>query len=87
MSVVITITVVLLGAAALFSIIRIVRGPSILDRVVASDVLIATVMCAIGAEMAFNKHSDGLPVLLALAMFAIVGSVSVARFMANQDDA
>ena len=52
-----------------------------------ATVLVATVMCAIGAEMAVNRHTDGLPVLLALAMFAIVGSVSVARFMSKQDDA
>lgn len=87
MLVVVIIASALFGAAALAAVYRIIRGPSLLDRVIASDVLVATVMCAIGAEMAINRHTDGLPVLLALAMFAIVGSVSVARFMSKQDDA
>lgn len=35
--------------------------------------------------MAINQHTDTLPVLLVLAMFAIVGSISIARFMSKQD--
>ena len=86
LAVVIVITV-LFGAGALAAVYRIIKGPSLLDRVIASDVLVATVMCALGAEMALNHHADNLPVLLALAMFAVLGSISVARFMAMQDDA
>ena len=33
----------------------------------------------------FNKHTDTLVVMLILAMFAVVGSISIARFMAKQD--
>ncbi|RUQ98969.1 monovalent cation/H+ antiporter complex subunit F [Labedella endophytica] len=76
---------VMFGVGALASIYRIVVGPSLLDRVIASDVLVVTIMCVLGAEMAVNRHTDTLPVMLALAMFGIVGSVSIARFMARQD--
>lgn len=76
---------VMFGVGALTSIYRIVVGPSLLDRVIASDVLVVTIMCVLGAEMAINRHTDTLPVMLALAMFGIVGSVSIARFMARQD--
>lgn len=75
------------GVAALLAVYRIIVGPNLLDRVIASDVLVATVMCALGAEMAINRHTATLPVMLILAMFAIVGSVSVARFMSNQAEA
>lgn len=78
---------VLFGAGALCALYRIIRGPSVLDRVIASDVLVATVMCAFGAEMAFNRHTDTLPVLLVLALFAILGSLSAARFLPKQEDA
>ncbi len=73
------------GIGALAAIWRIIRGPSILDRALATDVLLAIAMCGLGAEMAINRHTDTLVVLLVLAMFAVVGSISIARFMAKQD--
>lgn len=72
------------GIAALY---RIIRGPSLLDRVIAADVFIVTIMCVIGTEMALNHHTETLPVMLVLAAFGFVGSVSFARFMAQQDEA
>ncbi|WP_199184030.1 MULTISPECIES: monovalent cation/H+ antiporter complex subunit F [unclassified Cryobacterium] len=78
---------IMFGIAALFSVYRIVVGPSVLDRVIASDVLVATVICALGAEMALNRHTDNLPVLLVLALFAVLGSLSVARFLPGRDSA
>ena len=42
-------------------------------------------MCALGAETAINQHTETLVVPLVLAMFAVVGSISIARFMAKQD--
>ncbi|WP_378144070.1 monovalent cation/H+ antiporter complex subunit F [Cnuibacter sp. UC19_7] len=86
MIIVVIIAAVLFGAAAIGALFRIIKGPSALDRIIASDVLVATVMCALGAEMAINKHTDTLPVLLGLAIFTVVGSVSIARFMATKDD-
>jgi multicomponent Na+:H+ antiporter subunit F len=55
--------------------------------VIASDVLIATAMCALGADMAFRHHTATLPVLLVLALFAVLGSIGVARFLPRQDSA
>lgn len=85
MMVVAVIAGVLFGAGAACAIYRIVRGPSVLDRVIASDVLMTTVMCALGVEMAINNHTDTLPVLLVLALLGVLGSLSVARFLPRQD--
>ncbi len=87
MGIVIAIAGVLFAASALLAVYRIVRGPSVLDRVVAGDVLVSTVICALGAEMAINRHTDNLPVLLVLALFAVLGSFSVARFLPKRDRA
>ena len=78
---------VMFAVGALLSVYRIVIGPSVLDRVIASDVLVATIICALGAEMALNRHTDTLPVLLVLALFAVLGSLSVARFLPARDSA
>ncbi|MET0297841.1 MAG: monovalent cation/H+ antiporter complex subunit F [Microbacterium sp.] len=73
------------GIAALMTLWRIVKGPSILDRAVASDVLLTLVMCALGAEMAINHHTRTLPVLLIIAAVGVFGSISIARFVARRD--
>ncbi|GLK16074.1 MULTISPECIES: monovalent cation/H+ antiporter complex subunit F [Herbiconiux] len=86
MIVVVIVAGLLMGAGAIGALVRIIRGPSALDRIIASDVLVATAICAIGAEMAINRHTDTMPVLLGLALFGIVGSVSVARFLSARDD-
>jgi len=78
--VVAVIATVLFGIGAFCAVYRIARGPTVLDRVVASDVLIVIVMCGLGAEMAYNRHTHTLPVLLVLALFGFLGSLSVARF-------
>ncbi|RXZ67788.1 monovalent cation/H+ antiporter complex subunit F [Agromyces albus] len=76
---------VMFGIGAIAAMSRIIRGPSILDRALATDVLLAIAICGLGAEMAINRHTDTLVVLLILSMFAIVGSIAIARFMAKQD--
>ncbi|MGH7293199.1 MAG: monovalent cation/H+ antiporter complex subunit F [Myxococcota bacterium] len=77
---------VVFGVAALLTLWRIVVGPSILDRAVASDVLLTLVMCVLGAEMAINHHTRTLPVLLVIAAVGVFGSISIARFVARKDN-
>ena len=76
---------IMFGIGALAAVFHIIRGPSILDRALATDVLLAIAMCALGAEMAINRHTDTLVVLLVLAMFAVFGSIAIAQLMAKQD--
>jgi multicomponent Na+:H+ antiporter subunit F len=75
-----TITAVMLTAAAVFTMYRLLAGPSTLDRLVALDTLIAVTMCGIGAWAAFSRDSTVTYGLTALALITFVGSVSVARF-------
>ncbi|MBX7268377.1 cation:proton antiporter [Micromonospora sp. Llam7] len=70
----------LLSVAALLALVRLYRGPSLLDRVIAADMLLATMVGAVGAEAAINRHATTLPVLVVLALLGFVGSVSLVRF-------
>lgn len=79
------IAAALLAAAALLILFRILRGPSILDRMVASDVLISAVVLVLGVEMVLNHHTRTLPVILVLSGTALLGSVAVARYVSKQD--
>lgn len=75
------------AAAAVLAVVRIVRGPSIIDRMIASDTLLTTLMLIIGAEMVYNGHTRTIPLMLVLAATAIFGSISVARYVSKQDRA
>ncbi|MGX5682575.1 monovalent cation/H+ antiporter complex subunit F [Schumannella luteola] len=75
----------LFTAAAVFALIRIVRGPSILDRMIASDVLLTTLILVVGAEMVVNGHTRTVPLMLVLAGVAIFATVAVARYVSKQD--
>lgn len=76
---------VLLAASAIIALYRIVRGPSILDRMIATDVVLASIMCGLGGFMALSGRTDLLPVLIVLAMLGFVGSVSVSRYVSKSD--
>ncbi|GHJ55901.1 MULTISPECIES: monovalent cation/H+ antiporter complex subunit F [Micromonospora] len=76
---------VLLSVTALLALARIYRGPSLLDRVVAADLLLATMLGAVGAEAAVNRHATTLPVLVVLSLLGFVGSVSLVRFAVREE--
>lgn len=75
----------LFAFAGLASVVRIVRGPSILDRMIASDMLLTTLICVLAADMVFNGHTRTIPVILVLAFTAVFGSITVARYVSKQD--
>lgn len=74
----------LLTAAAAMALYRIARGPSILDRMIASDMLLTPIICAMGAEMAYNGHTRNLTAMLVLAAAAFLGAVVVARYVSRR---
>ncbi len=65
MQTVLTVTAVVLSLAAAGAIVRIARGPSLLDRVLAADVLLAIFGAALCIDMAVNRHLNNLMLLVA----------------------
>lgn len=80
MTVVIWVAAAMLSVGGFLALIRVARGPSALDRVVALDVVLSGLIAAIGLEAAYNEHGLTLPVLAVLALLGFVGSVTIARF-------
>lgn len=70
-----------LTATALMALVRIVRGPTILDRMVASDVLLTTLMLAVGADMVVRHHTASIPLMTVIAATATFATIVVARFV------
>ena len=80
MTVVWVLSGVMLVAAAAVTMIRLLMGPSTLDRLVAVDTLVAVTMCGVGTWAAFSLDTTVTYSLAALSLISFVGSVSVARF-------
>lgn len=55
------------------------QGPSLLDRVIASDVLLAIVGAALAIEMVYNHHMNNIFLLVIVSLIGFLGSVTVAR--------
>ena len=72
--------------AAAGTIYRIAAGPSLLDRVIAADVLLAIFGACLATEMAMNRHTDNLALLVVLTVIGFIGSVTVARFVAHRKE-
>ncbi|MEV4542581.1 monovalent cation/H+ antiporter complex subunit F [Micromonospora echinaurantiaca] len=75
----------LFSITALLALVRLYRGPSLLDRVIAADMLLATMIGAVGAEAAVNRNATSLPVLVVLSLLGFVGSVSLVRFAVREE--
>ncbi|MDR3068056.1 MAG: pH regulation protein F [Cellulomonas sp.] len=82
MTVVVWISGLLVLAGGLMAIVRAELGPSILDRTVALDILVTTLVAALALYAAVERRADVVPVLVALSAVGFVGSVTVARFAA-----
>ncbi|MFV2195097.1 monovalent cation/H+ antiporter complex subunit F [Nocardiopsis sp. LOL_012] len=79
-----TTIAVLLGVAALLGTARLMLGPSILDRALSVDVLMASSLTGIGAYAAFNRDPSVLPILLVLSLVGFVSSIAVSMFVVRR---
>jgi multicomponent Na+:H+ antiporter subunit F len=81
MTVVAVVVAVMLGTAAALTVLRLVLGPSVLDRVVAMDMLLAVLVCGLGAGAAYSRDSTTVPVIVVVALLGFIGSSAVAGFL------
>jgi multicomponent Na+:H+ antiporter subunit F len=85
-TVVIALALVMLGAAAALVLVRLFRGPSNLDRIVAAEILLVVVIAGVALESARQGTSTYLPLLMVLGLVGFVGGVAVTRFMSRDSD-
>jgi multicomponent Na+:H+ antiporter subunit F len=71
----------MLGGGALLALLRMAWGPSLLDRVVATDTLLVIVAAGLAVHAALQRDPTLVPVLVVVSLLAFVGSVSVARYI------
>ncbi|MGY1821572.1 monovalent cation/H+ antiporter complex subunit F [Geodermatophilus sp. SYSU D00079] len=81
MTVVAYVLYALIGGGALLALVRLVLGPSLLDRVVATDTLLVIISAGLAVYAALARNPTVVPVLVVVSLLAFVGSVSVARYV------
>ena len=81
MTVVSVLTFAMLGGGVLLALVRLALGPSLLDRVVATDALLVIISAGLAVYAALTRNPTVVPVLVVVSLLGFVGSVSVARYI------
>jgi len=72
---------VLVSVGALLTTVRVVLGPSIADRVVATDLLLTLLTMGAGILSARTGNGTYLIVMVVIAVLGFLGTAMVARFI------
>lgn len=86
MTVVIWVCGALLTVGAVLAVVRAEKGPSMLDRTIALDIVVTTMIAAVALYAAVERRTDVVPVLVVLSLVGFVGSVTIARFAAVEPE-
>ncbi|EYT66551.1 hypothetical protein BIU95_16660 [Curtobacterium sp. MCBA15_007] len=86
MAVAVALVLALLGATFALAVFRIVRGPTILDRMIGSDMVLTTVLVVIAAAMVVRQDLTGIPVLVVISATSVFATVAVARAVTPSAD-
>jgi multicomponent Na+:H+ antiporter subunit F len=85
-AVLLTVALALLGLSVLLVTVRFVRGPSVLDRLVSLDAIVAVVMSGLMAHAALTHDSATVPAVVAISLVGFLGSSTVARVVGRRSD-
>lgn len=76
-----TVLFTMLAAAAALAVLRLLRGISLADRVVALDLLLVVIVCGIAVQAARTGSGIFLDVMVVVALLGFEGTSLVARFI------
>ncbi len=77
---------VLLTLSALLALVRMVWGPTVLNRALANDVLVSVIVCALGLQAVASHADTTLPILITLSLLGFVSTVAISHFVARDVD-
>ena len=79
-----SIALVMLGLALLVSVVRIVIGPTLADRVLALDLLTVVAMGFVGAIAIRTGLTLYLDIAIALALLGFLATIALARYILSR---
>ncbi|HET7327732.1 MAG TPA: monovalent cation/H+ antiporter complex subunit F [Nocardioidaceae bacterium] len=81
MTTVLQITLGLLAVGGLLTLVRLLRGPTSYDRLVALDTLVIVVVSGVAVEAALHRDGASVVVLVVVALVGFVSTTAVARLL------
>lgn len=84
MTAVFTLTFGLLSVAAILASVRLLRGPSTLDRIVALELIVVLIIAGAATNMAMADRPDDLILLVTVALVGFVGALTTVRGIAER---
>lgn len=81
MATVILISQVLMGIALILAFVRVVRGPSLPDRVVALELFVSIVVGLVGLYAISTDVSSFLDAAIVIALMGFLAAIGFARFL------
>ena len=86
MTIAVAVSAAFLVIAAVLSVIRVVLGPSVADRMVALDTLLFVGVGALGVYIVATGDTTYIPVLVVAVLTAFLSTVIVARYIEAETD-
>ena len=77
--------VVMLSVGAILTSWRLVAGPTPLDRIIASEVVVAIAIAGVALYSVIAGNATGLPIVLGLSLVGFTGAVGVARLISSSE--
>jgi multicomponent Na+:H+ antiporter subunit F len=78
------IALAMLALGAIFAFARLMRGPTLPDRVIAIDLIGVLIVCTLVVIASGNGGAVFLDVALFIALISFVGTVAYARFVERE---
>lgn len=75
----------MLGAAILLSAIRVIKGPTLLDRIIALDLIAALTMAQCVLLTLVSGFIPYLDIAIAIALISFIATVALVRYLESSD--
>ena len=85
MSTVVVVALGMLCAAGALTLVRLLRGPDTLDRIVALDVFVVLIVAGSALYVAYYRDGSNIPLLAAVALVGFVGTATAARLAERRE--
>ncbi|GAA4834612.1 monovalent cation/H+ antiporter complex subunit F [Saccharopolyspora rosea] len=79
------VTFGLLSVAGLLVLVRLLRGRTTLDRIVAVDVFVTLIVAATCVGMGWQKDGSNIALLAGFSLLAFIGSIGAARLVEKKE--
>ena len=78
------IALAMLALGAILAFVRLVRGPTLPDRVIAVDLIGVLIVCTLVVSASGNGRAVFLDVAIFIALISFVGTVAYARYVERE---